>query len=152
MSKNKLSFKSENLLVDYISFKFQKLDNFTYPDATFRMQLDIGIKFGAEATQVREVVRSAVSDVAGVLSEPPPEALLIEFGESGLIFRVRWWVVTQTDFFVLANKINQAIIDALGDAGIEISFTSFNVINLQDGSAEAASLAMPGSTENLEVD
>ena len=29
MKENKLSFESENLVVDYISFKFQKLDNFT---------------------------------------------------------------------------------------------------------------------------
>ena len=27
MSKNKLTFKSENLVVDYITFKFQNLEN-----------------------------------------------------------------------------------------------------------------------------
>jgi hypothetical protein len=34
MKQNKLTFKSENLVVDYISFKFQHLDNFTQKEIT----------------------------------------------------------------------------------------------------------------------
>ena len=34
MEQNKLSFKSENLVVDYISLKFQHLDNFTQKKIT----------------------------------------------------------------------------------------------------------------------
>ena len=35
MNQNKLSFESENLVVDYIFFKFQKLDNFTLKEIAF---------------------------------------------------------------------------------------------------------------------
>ena len=34
MSENKLTFESENIVVDYLSFKFQHLDNFTQKEIT----------------------------------------------------------------------------------------------------------------------
>jgi small-conductance mechanosensitive channel len=119
----------------------QQLDNYTYPDPTYRMQLDIGIQYGTDVLQVQEIITKAVSGIEGVLEGKLVEVLLIEFGESGLIFRVRWWVVTQSDFYIMSDRVNLAMIDALGKADIEISFTSFNVINLQPGSNEASRLS-----------
>jgi hypothetical protein len=40
------------------------------------------------------------------------------------------------------------MIDALEKAGIEISFTTFNVINLQPGSSEANRLSNPTRSVN----
>ena len=121
----------------------QALDNFTYPDPTYRMQLDIGIKYGTEVKRLQKTLAEAVSRVEGVLEQKPVEVLLKEFGDSGLIFRVRWWVVTQTDFYVMSDRVNLAMMDALRDAEIEISFTTFNVINIQPGSDNARQLAIP---------
>ena len=129
----------------------QQLDNYTYPDSTYRMHVDVGIKFGSDIQIVEHRISSAVTKVNGVLSEPSPEVLLIEFGESGLIFRVRWWVPTQTDFYVMSNKINKAIIDTLSEAGIAISFTSLNVINFQPESEEAVQLSIPGQRKDTEA-
>jgi MscS family membrane protein len=121
----------------------QQLDNYTYPDPTYRMQLDIGIKYGTDVLQVQEIITKAVSGVEGILPEKRVEVLIIEFGESGLIFRVRWWVPTQSDFYVMSNRVNLAMIGALGKAGIEISFTTFNIINLQPDRDEADQLSKP---------
>ena len=126
----------------------QQLDNYTYPDPTYRMQLDIGIQYGTDVRQVQEIIAEALAEIPQVLKDKPVEVLLIEFGESGLIFRVRWWVVTQTDFYAMSNLVNLAMIEALGEAGIEISFTTFNIINQQPGSAETKNLSHP-ATHNL---
>jgi small-conductance mechanosensitive channel len=127
----------------------QQLDNYTYPDPTYRMQLDIGIQYGSDISMVQESLTEAIANVEGILPDKPIEVLLIEFGESGLIFRVRWWVVTQTDFYVMSNQVNLAMIEALGEAGIEISFTTFNVVNLQPGSVESRNLFNPPKVEPL---
>ena len=74
--------------------------------------------------------------------------LLIEIGQSGLIFRVRWWVVTQTSFHAMSNLVNLAMIEDLGKAGIEISFTTFNIINHQPGSAETKNLSHRATQNN----
>ena len=121
----------------------QKLDNYTYPDPTYRMQLDIGIKYDSDVGEVQQMIGDAVGGVEGVLEGKPVEVLLIEFGESGLTFRVRWWVVTQTDVSLMSDRINRAMIQAMGEAGIEIAFTTFNVVNLQPGSSEVEGLSRP---------
>ena len=125
----------------------QQLDNYTYPDPTYRMQLDIGIKYDANISQVREIISKAVAAIEEILPDKPVEVLLIEFGESGLTYRVRWWVPTQTDFYWMSDQVNRAMIAALGEAGIEISFTTFNVINLQPQSDAADGLSSPAGSD-----
>jgi small-conductance mechanosensitive channel len=125
----------------------QQLDNYTYPDPTYRMQLDIGIKYDADINQVRAIISKAVAAIEEILPDKPVEVLLIEFGESGLTYRVRWWVPTQTDFSWMSDRVNRAMIAALGDAGIEISFTTFNVIHLQPESDAAGGLSSPAGSE-----
>jgi MscS family membrane protein len=126
----------------------QQLNNYSYPDPTYRMQLDVGIHFGTDVLQVQRIITEAVSNIEGILPEKPVEVLLIEFGETGLTFRVRWWVVTQTDFYAMSNLVNLAMIDVLGQAGIEISFTTFNIINLQPESNEVNQLSKPEVSEH----
>jgi small-conductance mechanosensitive channel len=126
----------------------QQLDNYTYPDPTYRMQLDIGIQYGSDIRQVQEIIAEALAEIPQVLKDKPVEVLLIEFGESGLIFRVRWWVVTQTDFYAMSNLVNLAMIDTLGKVGIEISFTTYNIINYQPKREEVGSLSKPATMED----
>jgi len=146
-----LTFDNRVLVIPNSTIANEQVDNYTYPDATYRMQLDIGIKFGSDILQVQDVLRSAISGVEGVLPEKTPDVLLIEFGNSGLIFRMRWWVPTQTDFYVMSNKINLAVIEAMKEAGIQVSFTTLNVINVQPESEEAVRLSVPMSSQEQEA-
>ena len=142
-----LTFDNRVLVVPNSTIANEQVDNYTYPDTTYRMQLDIGIRFGSDIIQVQNILSHAVSGVQGVLQEKPPEVLLIEFGDSGLTFRLRWWVPTQTDFYIMSNRINLAVIEAMQEAGIEVSFTSLNVINIQPNSEEAERLSKPMSNQ-----
>jgi hypothetical protein len=49
----------------------------------------------------------------------------------------------------MSNLVNLAMIEALGEAGIDISFTTFNVVNLQPGSDEVRSLSNPPKVKPL---
>lgn len=48
MLQNQLSFESENLVVDYISFKFQKLDNFPLKEIASYLFESCGIELSSE--------------------------------------------------------------------------------------------------------
>jgi small-conductance mechanosensitive channel len=48
--------------------------------------------------------------------------LFLRFGDSSLIFRVRWWIESYTDTRVMFDAVNSAIYHALNDAGIELPF------------------------------
>lgn len=96
--------------------------NHSYPDTSYRLQMDIDVAYGSDLEHVRSTLIEAVKTVAGVMPDQPVEALLLRFGESGLNFRVRWWLNDFVDTRRMFDKVNTAIYNALQHAGIEIPF------------------------------
>ena len=64
----------------------------------------------------------AVRGVEGVLTDHPVEALFLEFGDSALIFRVRWWLESYTDTRRMFDRVNSVIYHALGAVNIDIPY------------------------------
>ncbi len=96
--------------------------NHSYPDTEYRIQVHVGIAYGTDIEQARKVMVEAVEKVEGVLTEHPVEALFLEFGDSALVFRVRWWLESYTDTRRMFDKVNTAIYKSLNEAGIDIPF------------------------------
>jgi small-conductance mechanosensitive channel len=96
------------------------LVNYTYPDTTYRIQIELPISYTAEVEHVRETIIAAVRGVKGVEPDRKVEALFLHFGDSGMIFRVRWWLDSFVDTRRMFDSVNTAIIKALGEEGIEI--------------------------------
>jgi len=96
--------------------------NYSYPDTQYRIQIHIGVAYGTDIEEARKVLIEAVSKVEGVLSDHPVEALFLEFGDSALIFRVRWWLESYVDTRRMFDSVNTAMYNALNEAGIEIPF------------------------------
>lgn len=96
--------------------------NHSYPDSQYRIQIHVGVGYGTDIEEVRKVLVEAVSKVEGVLSDRPVEALFLEFGDSALVFRVRWWIDSYVDTRRMFDSVNTAMYNALNVAGIEIPF------------------------------
>ncbi|MGD8402188.1 MAG: mechanosensitive ion channel family protein [Anaerolineales bacterium] len=96
--------------------------NYSYPDTQYRIQIHVGVAYGSDIEETRQVLIEAVSKVEGVLSDHPVEALFLEFGDSALIFRVRWWLDSYIDTRRMFDSVNTAMYNALNEAGIEIPF------------------------------
>jgi small-conductance mechanosensitive channel len=96
--------------------------NYSYPDTQYRIQIHVGVAYGTDIEEARKVLIEAVSKVEGVLSEHPVDALFLEFGDSALIFRVRWWLESYVDTRRMFDSVNTAMYNALNKAGIEIPF------------------------------
>ena len=58
-----------------------------------RTVLTIGIDYRDDHDLAREVIRAAVTSVDGVLTDPSPEVLLTELGESSVDFEIRYWTL-----------------------------------------------------------
>jgi MscS family membrane protein len=101
--------------------------NHAYPDTEYRIQIHIGVAYGTELETARETIIEAVKDVEGVLQHRPVEALFLEFGDSALIFRVRWWIESYVDTRRMFDRVNTAIYHALNEAGIEIPFPQIDI-------------------------
>ncbi|KAA3642866.1 MAG: mechanosensitive ion channel family protein [Chloroflexi bacterium] len=107
---------SKNLIVNYSS-----------PSPEYRLQIEIGVGYGSDVEQVREILVNAVRDVEGVLADKPVEALFLQFGDSALVFRVRWWLDSYEDTRRMFDRVNTAMYAALRAADVEIPFPQRDV-------------------------
>jgi small-conductance mechanosensitive channel len=57
-----------------------------------------------------------------VLKNKPVQVLFIDFGNSSMTIRVRWWIDTYADKRVIQDKVNTALQNAIEAAGIEAPF------------------------------
>jgi small-conductance mechanosensitive channel len=96
--------------------------NHSYPDSLYRIENHVGLAYGTDIEKAREVIVEAVKTVEGVLTDHPVEALFLEFGDSSLVFRVRWWLDSYVDTRRMFDSVNTAIYKALNEAGIVIPF------------------------------
>ena len=96
--------------------------NHSYPDTEYRIQIHVGVAYGTDVELARKVIVDAVSQVEGVLPDHPVEALFLEFGDSALTFRIRWWLESYVDTRRMFDKVNTAIYKSLNEAGIDIPF------------------------------
>ncbi len=94
--------------------------NYSYPDTQYRIQIHIGVAYGTEIELARDTIISAVQGVEGVLPDKSVEALFLEFGDSALIFRVRWWLESFVDTRRMFDRVNSAIYKVLNEQGIGI--------------------------------
>ncbi len=94
--------------------------NHSYPDSMYRIQIHIGVGYGTDVEHARRTIIEAVEKVEGVLADHPVEALFLEFGDSAMVFRVRWWLDSYEDTRRMFDRVNTAIYARLNEEGIEI--------------------------------
>jgi small-conductance mechanosensitive channel len=96
--------------------------NYSDPSTVFRVQTHVGIAYGVDADHAREVMIAAIQAEDWVMHERPVEALMLEFGDFALKFRVRCWIEHYVETRRVIDKMNTALYRALNQAGISIPF------------------------------
>lgn len=94
--------------------------NYSYPDTMYRIEIHIGVSYETDLEHARETIINSVREVEGVLADHPVEALFLEFGESAMIFRVRWWLDSYEDTRRMFDRVNTAMYGALQREGIKL--------------------------------
>jgi small-conductance mechanosensitive channel len=101
--------------------------NYAYPNDQYRLEIHIGIAYGSDIEKARQVMVDAVRDVEGVLPDRKVEALFLEFGDSAMIFRVRWWLESYVDTRRMFDRVNTALYKALEKENIQLPFPQLDV-------------------------
>lgn len=95
--------------------------NYSDPNTVYRVETHVGIAYGIDIEFARQVMIDAITAEDWVMKDRLIEALLLEFGESALIFRVRCWIEHFVETRRVIDKMNTALYKALNDAGITIA-------------------------------
>lgn len=103
-----------------------------------RSTIPVGIAYEADLDQARQLAAAAVARVDGVSTDPGPEVLVRELGESTVNLEVLVWTAArQLDRLRTVDRAIQALKTAFDDAGIEMPA---RIVALQGTASYSAAL------------
>jgi MscS family membrane protein len=101
--------------------------NYSYPDASYRSETHLSVGYDTDLEVARRLIVDTIRGVEGVLVDRPVDALYAEMGDSGIIFRVRWWIETYQDLRRNLDRVHTALQAAFDEAGIPFASTTQSV-------------------------
>ena len=107
--------------------------NYSDPSTVFRVQTHVGVEYGVDIEEVRKVMIDALMAEEWVMTDRPVEALMLEFGDSALVFRVRCWIEHFVETRRVIDRMNTALYRALNTAGVLIPYPQ-QVVHLHSAS------------------
>jgi potassium efflux system protein len=136
----------KELIVPNKEFITGQLINWTLSDTILRTVIRVGVAFGSDIPQARNLLLKAAQDDPRVLRDPPVTAVLDKFGDSTLDFELRLFVAGLEEFAEIRHDLNVRIDQLFRDAGIEMAFPQRDV---HVRSIEPAMGVLPQSTAPL---
>lgn len=94
--------------------------NYSDPSTVYRVQTHVGVSYGTDIDRARQVMLEAIQSEDWVMQDRGIEALMLEFGNSAMIFRVRCWIEHYVETRRIIDKMNTALYKALRKAQIDI--------------------------------
>jgi len=127
--------------------------NYSQPDPTYRLQVDLGIGTGMDIPWVKGVLEDTVRGVDGVLADKPVQVLFTGFGDWSNTFRVRWWVATPGEKRGSVDSVCAAIQRTANEKGIDMPMPTYSLDNrVKISSEDAAALAKVPAVSESEQD
>jgi potassium-dependent mechanosensitive channel len=105
--------------------------NWTHKDTFGRVDIPIGVAYGSDTTQVREILLDCANRHPKVSAWPEAHVLFLDFGGSSLDFQLRFHISNVDERLRIASDVRFAIDDAFREHGIEIPFQQTD-IHLRD--------------------
>lgn len=95
-----------------------------------RLQYDIGIGYGDDIATARRLMLDAMKGVEGVLTDPAPEAIVVDLAGSSVNIRARWWInpPRRADIMDAQDKVLEAIKNTLSAHGIDLPFPTQQIL------------------------
>jgi MscS family membrane protein len=118
--------------------------NYSVPSTVYRVETHVGVAYGTDVEYARTVMVEAIRAEDWVMKDKLIEALMLEFGDSALIFRVRCWIEDYVETRRIIDKMNTALYLALNEAGIDIPFPqrTLRLVTNRNGEPVQNSLAV----------
>ncbi|MBS3732011.1 MAG: mechanosensitive ion channel [Desulfobacterales bacterium] len=115
------TFDNADLIIPNADFISQRLTNWSFRDARVRRSVQVGVAYGSDIELVRRLLIEVAYKHPRILRRPHPEVLFSDFGESALIFKLRFWA--HVDWFLIVETDVRFDIDKVfRENGIRIPF------------------------------
>jgi small-conductance mechanosensitive channel len=118
-----------------------KVTNWTLSDRLRRVDLPIGVNYGAEPKKVIELLEQVARAHPDVLPDPAPRALFMAYGDSSINFELRVWPRQFNLSAQVKSDLAAAVYDAVNAAGMSFPFPQREVRLLGESQANTATAA-----------
>ena len=101
--------------------------NWTLSDPVTRVTLPIGVAYGSDTEQVERLLCEAAAENPHILKKPESIAVLSEFGENTLNFKLFVYIPNRSIYQGMLHQLTTAIERKFREAGINIAFPQRDV-------------------------
>jgi potassium efflux system protein len=116
------SFDNASLIIPNSQMLSDKVTNWSYKDPKVRRQVDVGVAYGSDVQLVRKVLLQIARQLPEVLQDPAPRVDFMDFGDSALKFRIRFWISSPDYWLSAPTEFRFRIDEQFKKHGIEIAF------------------------------
>ncbi len=95
-----------------------------------RLQYDIGIGYGDDIAEAKRIILEVLHNDPEAISDPPPEALVVDLAASTINIRARWWVnpPRRAEILDSQDQVLTELCNKLVAAGIDLPFPTQQVL------------------------
>ncbi len=141
------TFQRASVIIPNADLLSNSVMNWTHKDRYGRIEIPVGVAYGSDTGQVREILLGVARAHDRVLSWPEPFVLFRDFGASSLDFELRCFTDDVIYRLVIGSDLRYEIDARFRDAGIEIPFPQ-RVVHMADTAhddrrADAAAVRHP---------
>ena len=140
------TFSNSTVIVPNSELISGRVTNWMYKDQSGRAELPIGVAYGSDTAKVREVLIGCVKDRDGVKAWPQPQVVFMDFGDSALLFQLRFHVRNVDSRLAIMSDVRFAIDAGFREAGITIPFPQRDIHVIDSGGPADAAKAAPEGT------
>lgn len=116
-------FDGDETIIPNVDMLSGSLVNWTFKDLQMRRSITVGVAYGSPAQMTMDLLAEAAQQAPFVLKTPAPVVYFSDFGDSALVFQLKFWVeMGSLNPHVIETAVRLRINEAMQAANITISF------------------------------
>lgn len=116
------TFDNASLIIPNSEMLSNKVTNWSFKDPKIRLQVKVGVAYGSDVQLVRNVLNKILNDLPDILKDPAPRVDFSDFGDSALIFTIRFWIPSTSVWLSAPTEFRFKIDEEFKKNNIEIAF------------------------------
>jgi len=98
----------------------EAITNFSEPARPMRITLEVGVSYLCPPNEAKAAIAEALDRAPDVLRSPAPDVLLVDYGDSAIVYRARLWITDYERDEPIRDQVRSAIYYSFRRRQIEI--------------------------------
>jgi small-conductance mechanosensitive channel len=121
------TWHGSDIVVPNADLVTKQVTNWTLGDKLRRIDLPVGVNYGADPEEVIQIFKKVAKAHLDVLPSPEPSALFTGYGDSSINFELRAWTDKFNDWQRIQSDLATAVYHAGHEAGLSFPFPQRDV-------------------------